>query len=105
MSIFEDNDGDSGTLTRRKTKITEPRLYKVILVNDHYTTQEFVMLVLEQVFNKNPEESKRLMLKVHNEGSALIGLYTKEVAEMKVAIVHHLSRQNEFPLKCIMEPE
>lgn len=105
-SIFDESrSGSTDTLTRKKTRISEPKLYKVILVNDHYTTQEFVVLILEQVFNKNQDEAKHLMLKVHTEGSALVGVYSKEIAEMKVAIVHHLSRQNEYPLKCIMEPE
>lgn len=105
MSDFKNGQADSDILTKKKTKFAEPRSYKVILINDHYTTQEFVVLVLEQVFNKIPEEAKKLMLKVHNDGRALVGIYSKEVAEMKVAIVHHLSRQNEHPLKCIMEPE
>lgn len=105
MSDYYDTGGDSNTLTRKKTKLSTPKLYKVILINDHYTTQEFVTLVLEQVFNKTREQATSLMLKVHTEGSAVVGVFTKEIAEMKVAIVHHLSRQNEFPLKCIMEPE
>lgn len=103
MSNFRDKDGD--TLTKRKLSTAEPRLYRVVLVNDHYTSQEFVVLVLEQVFNKSPDEAKRLMLLVHNESNAQVGIYTKEIAEMKVAIVHHLARQQEFPLKCLMEPE
>ena len=92
-------------LQKGKQNFSEPRLYRVILINDHYTTQEFVILVLEQVFNKSQSEANSLMLKVHTEGNALVGVYSKEIAEMKVAIVHHLSRQNEYPLKCIMEPE
>ena len=96
---------DGSVITKRKTRVTEPPLFRVILINDHYTTQEFVVLVLEQVFNKNQEEAKVIMMKVHNEGSSIVGIFTKEIAEMKVAIVHHLARQHEFPLKCIMEPD
>jgi ATP-dependent Clp protease adaptor protein ClpS len=102
MSQFDNNNSD--TLTKKKVSTSEPRLYRVILVNDHYTTQEFVVLILEQVFNKSPDEARHLMMKVHTEGSAQVGVFTKEVAEMKVAIVHHIARQQEFPLKCLMEP-
>ena len=96
---------DGSVVTKRKSKVTEPPLFRVILINDHYTTQEFVVLVLEQVFNKPQDEAKVIMMKVHTNGNAIVGIYTKEIAEMKVAIVHHLARQHEFPLKCIMEPD
>lgn len=102
MSQFGNNNSD--TLTKKKISTSEPKLYKVILVNDHYTTQEFVVLILEQVFNKSMDEARTLMMKVHTEGSAQVGVFTKEVAEMKVAIVHHIARQQEYPLKCLMEP-
>jgi len=102
MSNSWDKGGD--TLTKKKTSISEPRQYRVVLINDHYTTQQFVVLMLEQVFNKSPEEAKALMMDVHVKGSAQVGIYPKEVAEMKVAIVHHVARQNQFPLKCHMEP-
>lgn len=101
MSQFSNN---SDTLTKKKINTSEPKLYKVILINDHYTTQQFVIQILEQVFNKTPDEATYLMMKVHTEGSAQVGVFTKEVAEMKVAIVHHIARQQEYPLKCHMEP-
>ncbi len=103
--MSKNDNFDGSVITKRKTRVTEPPLFRVILINDHYTTQEFVVLVLEQVFNKNQEEAKVIMMKVHNEGSSIVGIFTKEIAEMKVAIVHHLARQHEFPLKCIMEPD
>ncbi|HMO17444.1 MAG TPA: ATP-dependent Clp protease adaptor ClpS [Oligoflexia bacterium] len=102
MANSWDKGGD--TLTKKKINVSEPRKYRVLLINDHYTTQDFVVLILEQVFNKNPDEAKSLMLDVHTKGSAQVGIYPKEVAEMKVAIVHHVARQNQFPLKCHMEP-
>jgi ATP-dependent Clp protease adaptor protein ClpS len=102
MSNIGKNTTD--TLTKKKTSTREPKLYRVLLINDHYTTQEFVILILEQVFNKTLDQARQLMLRVHTEGSAQVGMFTKEVAEMKVAIVHHIARQQEFPLKCLMEP-
>lgn len=98
---------DAGDLalseTREETK--EPSLYKVLLHNDNYTTMEFVVQVLMTVFHKSPEESTRIMLKVHREGVGLCGLYAYEIAETKVDTVHALARENSFPLKCSMEKE
>lgn len=79
-------------------------MYRVILLNDDYTTMEFVVLILETVFKKSPTEAQEIMLAVHRKGKGTAGVYTKEVAETKVAIVHHLARENEYPLKCQMEP-
>ena len=85
-------------------EIKEPTMYKVLLLNDDYTTMEFVVMVLEQVFHKNNQEAESIMLSVHNAGKGIAGVYSKEIAETKVAIVHHLARQNEYPLRCEMEP-
>lgn len=79
-------------------------MYRVLLLNDDYTTMEFVVLVLESVFKKSPSEAQQIMLAVHQKGVGTAGVYTKEVAETKIAIVHHLARENEFPLRCQMEP-
>ena len=83
----------------------EPQLYRVLLLNDDYTTMEFVVIILQQVFRKSAQEAERLMMLVHKSGAATAGIYTREVAETKVAIVHHLAQQHEFPLRCRMEPE
>jgi len=91
-------------LTRKKSKVQEPSKFRVLLINDDYTTQDFVIMVLEQVFGKSQTDAQSLMMKVHIQGKAQVGIYTKEIAEMKVAIVHHLARQEEFPLKATMEP-
>lgn len=91
-------------LTRKEEKTKEPPMYKVILLNDDYTTMEFVVLVLQSVFNKSGSDAQAIMLSVHQKGSGVAGIYTKEIAETKVSIVHQLARQNEFPLKCEMEP-
>ncbi len=88
---------------RQETR--EPSLFKVILLNDDYTTMEFVVHVLETIFSKTPGEATQIMLSVHKKGSGLCGLYTREIAETKVSAVHDLARTNGFPLKCIMEKE
>lgn len=79
-------------------------MFKVLLLNDHYTTMEFVVLVLEQVFHKTAEEAVQIMLAVHEAGRGVAGQYPKEVAETKIAIVRHLARKDGFPLQCVMEP-
>jgi ATP-dependent Clp protease adaptor protein ClpS len=94
-----------GILTAEETRVKEPPLFRVILLNDNYTTMEFVMQVLEAIFHKPPLEAQQIMLRVHEKGSGIAGVYTREVAETKVATVHLLARQHEFPLKCAMEPD
>ena len=91
-------------VAKAKPKVKEPPMYRVLLLNDHYTTMEFVVQILEQVFNRTPAEAQQIMLTVHQRGAGTAGVYTKEIAETKIAIVHHLAEQNEFPLKCSMEP-
>jgi ATP-dependent Clp protease adaptor protein ClpS len=81
----------------------EPPLYRVLLLNDDYTTMEFVVQVLMAVFGKGVAEATRIMLKVHHEGSGLCGVYPYEIAETKVDTVHRLASEYGFPLKCIME--
>ena len=83
--------------------ITEPKMYKVLLHNDDYTTMEFVVLVLMQVFRKSMEEATRIMLNVHERGIGVCGHYTFEVAETKVETVTRMARENGHPLKCTME--
>lgn len=101
----EDPTRESGTITREKPKTKRPALYKVILLNDDYTPQEFVVWLLESVFNKSAEEAVRIMLHVHQTGVGICGIYTFEVAETKVAQVMELARRNDHPLQCIMEKE
>ena len=98
-----DFDDETGVITKSDIETKEPPMYRVVLLNDDYSTMDFVVLILETVFKKNREEAEEIMMSVHNSGSGTAGIFTKEVAETKIAIVHHLARQNEFPLKCIME--
>ena len=91
-------------LTREETRVKEPPMYKVILLNDDYTTMEFVVMILETVFLKSAADAQTIMLSVHEKGSGIAGIYSREIAETKVVTVHHYAKQNEYPLKCVMEP-
>ena len=101
------NDGgskyDTGTITRTKPKTQKPNLYRVLLLNDDYTPMEFVVLVLQDVFNKSREDAMRVMLHVHNKGVGECGVYPYEVAETKVTRVMDTARKNQQPLLCEME--
>lgn len=101
MSKIGRNEGWAETDSRILAQ--EPPLYKVLLHNDDYTSMEFVVLLLEKVFNKSTPEATRIMLNVHQQGIGIAGVYHKEIAETKVAIVHDLAQKNEFPLRCSLE--
>lgn len=94
---------DAPALTLERQKIKPPPLYKLILLNDDYTTMEFVVEVLQRFFNMSLEQAQTIMLKIHNEGSAICGVYTRDVAETKLAQVTEYARQHEHPLRCNME--
>lgn len=96
-----DLDRDVITETEKKTK--KPPLYKVLLHNDDYTTMEFVVYILQSVFNHDATKATQVMLHVHRKGMGVAGVYTYEVAETKVDKVHSLAKKYEFPLKCSME--
>ena len=89
--------------TRQETK--KPDLFKVLLLNDDYTTMDFVIEVLENVFHKSPADAYRIMMAVHIQGQGLCGVYPFEVAETKVGTVVELARGSGFPLRATMEPE
>ena len=91
--------------TESHDKVREPSMYKVLLHNDDYTTMDFVVEILRYVFKKSETEATTIMLNVHQQGIGLCGVYTYEVAETKVDIVHTLAREKGFPLKCTMEKE
>ena len=77
-----------------------PRPFEVILHNDNYTTMDFVVLVLKQIFNKPEQEAELIMLDVHKKGKGICGVYIYDVAVTKVKQVHRFARENEFPLRC-----
>jgi ATP-dependent Clp protease adaptor protein ClpS len=92
-------------LEKTRPRTDQPKLYKVILHNDDYTTMEFVVEVLETVFNKQPAEAFRIMMQVHTEDRGICGVYPHEIAETKLATVHELAQSNGFPLRGSMEAE
>jgi ATP-dependent Clp protease adaptor protein ClpS len=96
-------EGELLEKTRQETK--KPELYKVFLLNDDYTTMDFVIEVLETVFHKQPAEAFRIMMMVHTQGKGLCGVYPHEVAETKVDTVIESAREHGYPLRAAMEPE
>jgi ATP-dependent Clp protease adaptor protein ClpS len=100
-----DSQHDDAVQTESKQKLQKPPLYKVLLHNDNYTTMEFVVYVLVEVFNHQEVSAIRIMLQVHNQGVGVAGVYTYEIAETKIAKVVRLAREHEYPLLCTMEEE
>jgi len=102
----------SGEIVERKVAESEvlpairlPKKYKVVLLNDDYTPMEFVVEILKRFFHLNEELATQVMLQVHIVGKAVCGVYTRDIAETKVAQVNDFARSNEHPLLCTMEPE
>ncbi len=86
-----------------RDRVATPPLFNVLLLNDDYTTMEFVVQVLETIFHKSATEANRIMLNVHMQGVGVCGTFPFEIAETKVARVHDLARKEGFPLKCSLE--
>jgi len=101
----DDANFETGTVTRTRPKTKRPSLYRVLLLNDDYTPMEFVVLVLQDVFNKSREDAMRIMLHVHQKGVGECGVYPYEVAETKVTRVMDTARKNQHPLQCVMEKQ
>ncbi len=91
--------------TEEIIEFREPRLYKVLLLNDDYSSMDFVIQVLMQIFHHSYEKAMDIMLKVHEQGKGLCGIYTYEVAETKVAHVRKMAKEAKFPLRAVMEEE
>lgn len=83
---------------------TEPPMYLVLLLNDDFTPMDFVVRILVELFYLSTEQAERVMLSVHHNGRGVCGIFTREIAETRVAQVNQLARQNEHPLLCVMEP-
>jgi len=97
------NKGETELLTRNEEELKEPRDYMVILLNDNFTTREFVVEVLKLVFHMNSEEATRIMLNVHHKGRGVVGVYTWDIAQTKANQVHTMAKQNQYPLRCVVE--
>ncbi len=97
------SDKKGSTATKDRIEVQEPSLYKVLLHNDDYTSMEFVISILENVFRKDTAEASRIMMNVHEEGVGVAGIFIRDICETKVAIVHDLAQQNEYPLRCSIE--
>ena len=90
---------------RQRTNLKEPQRYKVIIYNDDFTTMEFVVLVLTQVFFKSEEDANALMLKVHHSDKAVVGIYTYDIAISKARKATAMAREQGYPLRLTVEPE
>jgi len=98
---FDDADGSVKLEERQEFRL--PKMYRVIIHNDHYTTMEFVVEVLVSIFRKSAAEATMLMMDVHKKGHGIAGVYTLDIALTKIAQVHSLAKQRGFPLKCSHE--
>ena len=100
-----DADGEAGVATKTRAKPKKPSQYKVLMLNDDYTPMEFVVHVLERFFGLNHSQAVEIMLTVHKKGMAVVGVFSHEIAETKVAQVMDFARRNQHPLQCTMEKE
>ncbi|WP_135505954.1 ATP-dependent Clp protease adapter ClpS [Roseovarius aestuariivivens] len=99
------DDGDASVIVDTKPKTKRPPLYKVLLLNDDYTPMEFVVAVLERFFGMSHAQAFEIMLTVHKKGVAVVGVFSHEIAETKVAQVMDFARRHQHPLQCTMEKE
>jgi ATP-dependent Clp protease adaptor protein ClpS len=98
----QDDEGHVATAPA-EPKLKRPSLYRVVLLNDDYTPMEFVVHILERFFAMNREKATQVMLAVHTQGKGICGVYTKDIAETKAALVNNYSRENQHPLLCEVE--
>lgn len=98
-----DDSFQADTVIDDDTDVKEPTLYRVLLLNDDYTHQQFVVSILQSIFRKALAEAERIMLTVHYKGRGVCGIYPKEIAETKMEQVHQRARADGFPLRCTIE--
>jgi ATP-dependent Clp protease adaptor protein ClpS len=98
-----ERQGEGEVVEKTRSVVKRPQLFHVVLINDDYTTMEFVVQTLEEIFDKGPAEAYRIMMEVHTRGRGVCGAYTFEVAETKVAAVHDSARAEGFPLRAGIE--
>jgi ATP-dependent Clp protease adaptor protein ClpS len=101
----EDPQREGGTAIRTRRKVSRPERFKVLLYNDDYTPMEFVVQVLENLFDKGPSEATQIMLQIHHSGQGIAGVYVLEVAETKLAAVHSQAERRGYPLRAGVEKE
>ena len=100
----KDDDGGSVVVERKTQKTKPPQMYQVVMLNDDYTPMEFVVVVIQEFFNKDRETATQIMLKIHLDGKAICGIYSRDVAATKVEQVQEAARQAGHPLQCVSEP-
>ena len=100
-----EHEGGVAAEQETRPKVDKPRLFKVLLHNDNYTTMDFVVMVLVSIFRKPETEAIRIMLDVHHKGLGLVGVYPHDIAETRVQQVLELAQHEQFPLLCTLEPE
>ncbi len=101
----QDSDEGTGVSTISRTEVKKPKLYKVIMHNDDYTTMEFVIFCLQNFFGKTYEQAEQLMMQIHTEGAAVCGVFTFEIAEAKAEKVMKSAEREGHPLRCSVEGE
>ncbi len=99
-----EDDGGSVVHERLTQKTKPPQMYQVVMLNDDYTPMEFVVVVIQEFFNKDRETATQIMLKIHLDGKAVCGVYSRDVANTKVEQVQAAARQAGHPLQCVCEP-
>lgn len=104
MSVFTP-DGTTKVKNKAQSKVKRPSMYKVIMLNDNYTTMEFVVDILKKIFNKTAMEATEIMLSVHQKGRGIAGIYSYDIAMTKLIQVKNEAKKSSYPLKCIMEKE
>ncbi len=106
VPAYKPGSNDDGTvvLERRPQKTKPPQMYQVVVLNDDYTPMEFVVMVIQEFFNKDRETATQIMLKIHLDGKGVCGVFSKDVAATKVDQVAEAARKHGHPLQCLSEP-
>ncbi|MDR0479876.1 MAG: ATP-dependent Clp protease adapter ClpS [Burkholderiaceae bacterium] len=99
-----DEDGGAVIVEKAPQKVKPPQRYQVVMLNDDYTPMEFVVVVIQEYFGKDRETATQIMLRIHLDGRGICGIYTRDVANTKVAQVLEAARQSGHPLQCVCEP-
>ena len=101
--LEQELEQDGAVAVAEEHELAEPKMFKVILLNDDYTTMDFVVRVLEIIFKKSPSEAVGIMMNIHKMGKGVCGIYPRQIAETKISMVHAHAKSEAHPLKCVME--